>query len=122
MATTMHSLPIGPDLLAATGERIVRLLGHPTTLGLSAAFREIVAEARHLDLTDDVQYQLAVALADELMDWLAAHLVFAGQHPHPDNHRTVADWLLGASLAGIQAELFKAAMWSYAELIPERLR
>lgn len=123
--TTVHTPAVpflGPALLATTSRRVVRLLAHPTVIGLHAAFREIVAEARSLDLTSDTQHALAVALADELIDALATHLVFLGQHPQPDNRRTIADWLTGTTLAGIRDELALAALWWQAELTPERLR
>lgn len=112
---------IGPELLDVTARRAARLLVHPTVIGLHNAFRQVVSEARGLDLTSDSGHQVAVGLADELLEALAEHLVFRGQHPYADPRKTVAGWLASATLSQIRDELAAAASWWAAELTPGRL-
>jgi hypothetical protein len=131
MITSVASLPapavpVGsaelsiPDLLDVASPRVAGLPSC-TYLALHALFRAVAAEVLDLDLDTDEGHRRAVKVADVMCWHVAEHLLFRGQHPHPDVRRTVADWMLGARRSVVRAELGDAAQWWRSLQQPGRL-
>jgi hypothetical protein len=109
-----------PDLLDVAAPRVA---GLPSCsyLTLHGLFRSVAAEVLDLDLDTREGRSRAVVAADAMCRAVAEHLLFHGQHPHPDFRTTLADWMLSARRAVVRAELGDAAQWWRSLQQPGRL-
>jgi hypothetical protein len=110
-----------PDLLEVAALRVAGIQSR-TYLALHQVCRQVAAEVVGLDLGTDEGHRAASMVADTMCWHVAEHLVNRGQHPHPDTRRTLADWMLSATLSTVRSELLGAAAWWRSLQRPGRVR
>ncbi len=110
-----------PDLLDAAAPCVSGAGRLDVGIHLHVMFRRVVAGRLGLDLASDHGHRQAVMLADAMVEVVAQHLLFHGQHPHPNATKTVADWLIGRPLVEVRDKIRDAAAWWRSHETPGRL-
>ncbi len=109
------------DLLEAAAPYVSGTGRLDVSIHLHGFFRRVAASQLGLDLGTDHGHRQAYVLADLMVQAIAEHLLYHGQHPHPSPRTTVADWLIGRSVTEVRAEIEDAAAWWRSHETPGRL-